>query len=122
MHTAATVDSATLAEGEFAPVASAHVALSLVLYPVSGVALAALGLALVRTWRGPHRVVAGLAVLGGTLHALSAPVALLLPDAPARPLFAAAGMSLALWSIATGLLGTPRAGRQAAPARRLQRA
>ena len=119
-HLAAAVDSDALVRGELAPFAGLHVLLSLVLYPVSGAAVASLGLALARSARGVRRVVAVVAVLSGTVHALSVPLALLLPEAETSPLFIGAAVSLALWSLATGVLGAAQRPAPSTAARVLQ--
>ena len=118
-HLAAVVDSDALAAGEFASVAGTHVLLSAVLYPVSGVALALLGLALLREGRGRLRAVALAAVLGGALHAVSVPLVLLWPDTDGSPLFAGAGVLLALWSLLTAITGVPTRRPVADPAPRV---
>lgn len=117
-HLAATVDSEALAAGDFAPVAGAHVLLSAVLYPVSGVALALLGLAVLREGRGARRAIGLAAVLGGTLHALAVPLVLLLPDTDGAPLFAGGAVLIALWSLLTALADLPTGRPVAAPAPR----
>jgi hypothetical protein len=104
-HLAAVADQPALAGGEIPPLTMAHLALSIVLYPVSGTALVLLGVYLISTERGVRRVVPVLAVLAGVLHAVSVPVTLVLPDAEATPLFAGAGMGLAVWSVLTALVG-----------------
>lgn len=105
-HLAAVVDSDELAAGEPAPVAFTHLGLAAVLYPVTGMAVVALAVTLARRqWRGPAVALAVPGVVGGTAHALSVPLTLLLPDAETTPLFAIAGMMIALWSIAAGLVG-----------------
>jgi hypothetical protein len=111
-HLAAVADSAALAAGEMPPLTLAHLALATVLYPLSGTGLVLLGIHLVATESGIRRVVPVLAVVGGVLHGSSIIVTLLVPDFEATPLFAAAGMSIALWSLLTGLLGA--SSRQAA--------
>ena len=126
-HLAAGADSAALAAGELPPITLAHLALATVLYPLSGTGLVLLGLALVGTERGIRRVVPVLLVVGGLLHASSIIVTLVLPDFEATPLFAGAGMSIALWSLLTGVLGAidpagcpgsrPPSGRRLKPAR-----
>lgn len=107
-HLAAATDSHALAHGHAAPVAFTHVGLSILLYPITGVAVAALALSLAKVQRGWRRGVVGLGVLAGTLHALSVPATLLLPDAELSPVFAGAGMTLAIWSLGTGLVGAPK--------------
>ena len=53
MHLVAVVDSDALAAGESAPVAFGHIVLALVLYPVSGLAVAWPAWSLGRAWGGP---------------------------------------------------------------------
>ena len=105
MHLAAAVDSDALAAGESAPVAFGHIGLALVLYPVSGLAVAWLAWSLGRAWGGPARLLALTGILGGLVHAASVPLTVALPDVEATPLFASAGMLLALWSLSVGLVG-----------------
>ena len=107
-HLAAVADSAALAAGEMPTLTLTHLALATVLYPLSGTGLVLLGLALVGTERGIRRVVPVLLVVGGLLHASSIIVTLSLPDFEATPLFAGAGMAIALWSLLTGVLGASR--------------
>jgi hypothetical protein len=106
LHLAAVVDSHALAHGHAAPVADTHVGLAVVLYPVSGLAVAWLSIALVRTWRGPRRLVALPGVAGGLVHAVSLLVTFALPTAETSPVFAAAGMLMSLWALLLGL-GAP---------------
>lgn len=107
-HLFAFVDADTLHDGGFAPFAGAHVALSVVLYPLSGAAVAALGWATARATSGARRAVGGVAVVAGTLQALAVPFTVLLPDAENTPLFAGGAVLLAVWSVLTGLTGAPR--------------
>ena len=104
-HLAAVADQPALAGEEIPPLTMAHLALSIVLYPVSGTALVLLGLFLISTERGVRRVVPVLAVVAGVLHAVSVPITMVLPDLEASPLFAGAGMGLAVWSVLTALVG-----------------
>lgn len=106
-HLAAASDSHALAHGEAAPVAFTHIGLSVVLYPLTGLAVAALALSFARVQTGWRRGVVGLGMLSGVLHALSVPLTLVLPDVELSPVFAAAALSLAVWSIGTGLVGAP---------------
>jgi hypothetical protein len=108
MHLAAVVDQEALAQGDAAPVAFTHVAMAVVLYPVSGLVIAWVAISLGRAWTGPARLLAATGVLGGIVHAASVPTTMLLPDAEATPLFAGAGMLLALWSLSIGLVGLRR--------------
>jgi hypothetical protein len=107
-HLAAAADAHALAHGDPAPVAMTHVGLSVVLYPVTGWAVVFLALAFGRAWRGWRRAVAAVGVLAGLLHAFSVPLTILFPDTEISPVFAGAGMSLALFSVLTGLAGAPR--------------
>lgn len=113
-HLAAVVDSEALASGEAAPVAWSHIALSAVLYPLSGWAVAFLALALARGAGPLRRAVAGIGLLAGVVHAASVPLMLLVPDLQASRLFPVAAIALALWTLGTGLLGAPRTTRTSA--------
>ena len=115
-HLAAVVDSDELAAGEAAPVAFTHLTMAAVLYPVTGLALVALALTLGRRqWRGASRALAVPGVVGAVAHASAVPLTLVLPDAEITPVFAVAGMMLALWSIAAGLVGIRSAGPSGHP-------
>lgn len=105
MHLAAWVDRDALAAGDPAPVAFSHLALAAVLYPVSGIALAVLAVRLGRTVTAGHKVLAAIGVLAGLAHAVSVPLTMLAPDLETTPVFAAAGMLLAAWSIGLGIAG-----------------
>jgi len=107
-HAAAAADHDQLQHGELGPIALTHVVLSSFLYPISGAALVSLALTLIRTETGLRRVVPVLAVVAGTVHALSVPTTLLFPDAEVTPMFAGAGIGTALWAILTGLVGASR--------------
>jgi hypothetical protein len=115
-HLAAVVDAEHLAHGHAAPVSVTHIGLAIVLYPVSGLVLAAFGGRLVATESGVRRIVPVLAVVAGLLHASSVPGTLVFPDAELSPVFAGAGITLALWSILTGLVGSSYADRSVASA------
>ena len=108
-HLAAVVDSDELAHGHAAPVAMTHLGLAAVLYPVSGWAIVFLAWAFGRAWTGWRRGIAVLGIVAGLAHAFSVPLTFLLPEAELTPVFALAGMTLALFSIATGAVGAPRA-------------
>jgi hypothetical protein len=113
MHLLAVVDSDALASGEAAPVAFTHIGLATVLYPVSGLTIVWVALTLARSWTGPAKLLAVTGVLGGTVHALSVPATMVLPDLDATPMFASAGMLLALWSLSIGLIGLRRSSASA---------
>ena len=110
-HLAAAVDTQALQHGDFAPVASTHILLSVVLYPLTGVAVFALAALQLATWRGPRKLAALAGLAFGLLHFLSIPLTLLLPDTELAPVFAGAAISAAVWGIATGLVGAPREAR-----------
>jgi hypothetical protein len=95
-------------------VAWSHIALSAVLYPLSGWAVALLALAMARGASVIRKAVAGIGLVAGIVHAASIPLMLLLPDLEASRLFPVAAIGLALWSLGTGLLGAPK--RKAAAA------
>lgn len=113
-HLAAVVDSDALANGETPLVATVHVVLSVLLYPPTGFAIAFLAFRQLRSWTGLRRLVGLPGVVAGTLHASSVPLTLLLPDVEMTPVFAGAGISLALWALSTGLAGAPRMATEAA--------
>lgn len=106
-HTAAAVDSDNLAHGHSAPVAMTHLVLAAFLYPLSGAALVWTARAIGAEW-GRLRFLSVLGVVGGCAHAVVVPATLLLTDTETTPLFAIAGMTLAAWSLATGLIGLTR--------------
>jgi len=104
-HLSAVVDSDALAAGDAAPLAWTHLALALVLYPLSGGALVWLGVQLHRTLAGPERVFGAIAVLAGVLQATAYPATLVMPDLETTPMFAGAGMLMAGWGLAVGVSG-----------------
>jgi hypothetical protein len=108
MHLAAVVDKDALAQGDAAPIAFTHLAMAVVLYPVSGLTIVWVALTLARSWNGPLKLLAATGVIGGLFHAVSVPTVILFPDVEATPMFAAAGMLLALWSLSIGLIGLRR--------------
>jgi hypothetical protein len=104
-HLASAVDTERLAAGEAAPTTYAHLGLALVLYPVTGLALAWLALTLARReWSGASVALAVPGVLGGLAHAISVPLTFVLPDTEVSPIFPLAGMLLAAWALAAGLV------------------
>lgn len=104
-HLAAVVDSHALAHGGAAPVALTHVGLSVVLYPVTGLAIAGLALSYGRALGGWRRLVGGVGVVAGVAQATSVPLTLLLPDAELSPVFASAAILTAGWAIGMGVGG-----------------
>ena len=107
-HLAAAVDSHALHHGGAAPVATAHIWLSVLLYPLTGLALSYLGFRQLAVWRGTRRLLGLPAALGGLAHAVSVPLTLVLPDAELSPLFATASLLLAAYVLVNGLAGAPR--------------
>ncbi len=107
-HLAAVIDAQALADGETAPVAASHIGLSIVLYPITGWALIWLAWSFGRAWGGARWAIAALGIVSGLLQAFSVPVSIILPDAETSPMFAGAALTLAAFSILTGLAGAPR--------------
>jgi uncharacterized membrane protein YozB (DUF420 family) len=103
-HLASAVDTEALRDGDSAPVALTHMLLASVLYPVSGLAIAYLAARLFSGWTLPQKVFAVAGVAGGLLHALSVPMVLALPDTELSFMFAGAGILIAVWSVAAGVL------------------
>jgi hypothetical protein len=112
-HLASAVDTEALRDGAAAPVAFTHIGLALILYPVSGAAIAWLGARTFAVAELPGKAVALVAVLAGLAHAVSVPLTVLLPDAEISPLFAAAAVLLAVWSVLTSVVGFGRRTRTA---------
>ncbi|GAA0794225.1 hypothetical protein [Spirilliplanes yamanashiensis] len=114
-HLAAVVDSHALHHGGAAPVAFTHLGLSLLLYPVTGLAVAYLAARQLADWSGPRRFAGLPGVVGGLLHAVSVPLTMALPDTELTPAFAGASILFAVWALATGLAGAPRPAAVATP-------
>ncbi|OWY59546.1 hypothetical protein B7486_73995, partial [cyanobacterium TDX16] len=91
-HLASVIDSDALADGGAAPIAFTHIGLALVLYPVSGLTFAWLGVRLFGAVGVPEKVFGVIGVLAGLLHATSVPLTIVFPDAEITPIFASAGM------------------------------
>jgi hypothetical protein len=89
-----------------------HVGLSIVLYPLTGAAISRLALSYGRALGGWRRLVAGVGALAGLALATAVPLSILLPDTEISPVFAAAGILTALWS-----LGTAAGGARPSPGR-----
>jgi len=120
-HLAAAVDNHALHHGGATPVATTHVWLSVLLYPITGLAVSYLGIRQLAVWRGPRRFLGLPAAVGGLAHAVSVPLTLALPDAELTPLFAASAILFAVYALVIGLAGAPRRAvvsveRQAVPA------
>lgn len=104
-HLAAAADSEELARGDVAPLAYAHIGLSLVLTPLAGIALVAVSRSLLRTVGGARRLAALPGIAAGVLTAVSVPATVLLTEVELSPVFAGAAVLTAVWSIATALAG-----------------
>jgi hypothetical protein len=107
-HLAAAVDSHALHHGGATPVATTHIWLSVLLYPLAGLAVSYLGIRQLAVWRGARRFLGLPAAVGGLAHAMSVPLTLALPDAELTPLFAASAMLLATYTSVMGVAGAPR--------------
>lgn len=112
-HLAAVIDSDALAAGDPAPLAFSHIGLALVLYPVSGLAFAWLGVHVFRAVARPEKVFGVVAVIAGVLHAVALPLLLLFPDLELTPVFASSAMLFAGWAVGTGITGLRTARRPA---------
>jgi hypothetical protein len=110
-HLAAKVDTDALRDGDAAPVAFTHVGLAIVLYPVSGFAVAWLAATLFRAVGRLRKPIAVAGIVGGVMHACSVPLTVAFPDNEFTPLFAGSATLLALWSIAMGVFGLGDAAR-----------
>ncbi|MCB0998109.1 MAG: alpha/beta hydrolase [Acidimicrobiales bacterium] len=105
-HLASVVDADALADGRSAPVATTHIGLALLLYPISGLAFAWLNVRLLRVAVPlPVEFLGVVGVVAGLLHATSVPSTIIFPDTELSPMFAGAGMLFALWSLGIGLVG-----------------
>jgi hypothetical protein len=111
-HLMSAVDSEELHHGDAAPVAFTHVGLSVVLYPLTGAAIAFLSARIFATVRLRRKPFALLGVAAGVLHALSVPLTLVFPETEFTPVFAGSAMLMAFWALGTGLVGL---GRVSAP-------
>jgi hypothetical protein len=107
-HLAAATDSDALAHGHSAPVAMTHVGLSLVLYPITGWAVATLAWSIGRAGSWWHRAIALVGAVSGVLQGVSVPATVLFPDVELSPVFATAALSLAAFSLLVGVTGAPR--------------
>ncbi|HEX8345438.1 MAG TPA: hypothetical protein VF657_12010 [Actinoplanes sp.] len=107
-HLAAVVDNHALHHGGATPVATTHVWLSLLLYPITGLAVSYLGIRQLAVWRGARRFLGLPAAVGGLAHAVSVPLTWALPDAELSPLFATSAMLFATYALVIGLAGAPR--------------
>jgi len=107
-HLASAIDSDELHHGDVAPVAFTHVGLSVVLYPITGAAIAYLSARIFGTVRLGRKPFALLGIGAGVLHAASIPLTLIFPDTEFTPVFAGAAILMALWALGTGVTGLGR--------------
>lgn len=115
LHLASVLDTDRLEAGEFAPIVAIHLALAAVLYPISGLAIANLARQLSASWPTPAKVFGAAGVVGGLTHAVSVPATLVFSETETSPLFAMAGILLATWSVAVGLVGARTTARVDVP-------
>lgn len=101
-HTLAVVDHGNLVAGHATPVLSTHLALSVVAYPVFGVALAGFILAAARERAVGSRWIAPLGVLGAIAHGAAAPLVILTGEERFRVLFPMLAV-FALWTVLAAL-------------------
>lgn len=104
-HFAAGVDSDALRDGDAAPVAFAHIGLSLFLYPLMGAAIALLGARTFVSLTPSRKPIALIAVVAGLAQATVIPLTLALPDTELSPVFALSALLLAVWSVLTAFAG-----------------
>jgi hypothetical protein len=104
-HLGAVIDADALARGDTAPVASGHVALAIVLYPISGLTFAWLNTRVVKVATLPLKTFGVVGIVAGVLHSTSVPLTLVFPDTEFSAVFASAGILFALWSLGLGVTG-----------------
>ena len=114
LHTAAVVDHAHLVAGHSTPVLSAHLAMSLVAYPVFGLAAAAWIVATARDGSLGSPWVAWLGIAGALAHGAAPPLVVGLGIAQARWLFPMV-MAFALWCVLAAVWPVRVAPRAAEP-------
>ncbi len=118
-HTASVVDKEQLAAGGTPPVAFIHLALAVVVYPAFGLTIAALAWKLSASWSPALRAVSAAGVIGGLMHASSAPLVILTQNDAFDVLFLGA-IPIAVWSVVLGIAGlraaAPTTTRAAVPA------
>ncbi len=107
-HLAAVVDNHALHHGGATPVATTHIWLSVLLYPLTGLAVSYLGFRQLAVWRGARRFLGLPAAIGGLAHAVALPLTLALPDAELSPVFATSAILFATYALVNGLAGAPR--------------
>ncbi len=107
-HLAAAVDNHALHHGGATPVATTHIWLSVLLYPITGLAVSYLGIRQLAAWRGARRFLGLPAAVGGLAHAVALPLTLALPTAELSPVFATSAMLFAAYALVNGLAGAPR--------------
>ncbi len=104
LHLFSYVDADRLRNGDFAPIAFAHIGLAAVLYPLSGLAVTLLAARWWRTWSVPARTFAAAGIVAGVLHGLSVPLTLTFGDVDTTPFFAFGAIGIAIWSMAAGVV------------------
>jgi hypothetical protein len=104
-HFGAAIDSDALRDGGAAPVAFMHIGLSMLLYPLTGAAIALLGARTFGAFTPLRKPIALIAVAAGLAQATVIPLTLALPNTELSPVFAGSAVLLALWSVLTAFAG-----------------
>lgn len=113
LHLFASVDVDRLRDGDFAPVAFAHLGLAAILYPMSGLSIAYLALKVTPHWSLPQRAFSAMGIIAGIATALSVPFTLIFTELETSPFFAVSAIGTAIFSIAAGLVGIRSTGPEA---------
>ena len=114
LHTAAAVDHDRLVDGSWPPLTVTHLGLSLLTYPVFGIAVALLAARLLPAWPTPAKVFAVVGLLAGIANAVSTPLAIILDVDGAAALFPIAAIGISVWLVAVSLVGRTSESRIAA--------
>jgi len=104
-HTVAVVDKDALAGGDWPPIATLHLGLAVVAYPLFGAAIVWLAWRLLKSWNLFLRVFSVLGIVGGIANALAAPLTILLRNPEYAFLFPIGGIGISLWLTVVGLVG-----------------
>jgi hypothetical protein len=86
-------------------VAFTHIGLSMLLYPLTGAAIALLGARTFGAFTPLRKPIALIAVAAGLAQATVIPLTLALPNTELSPVFAGSAVLLALWSVLTAFAG-----------------
>lgn len=108
VHTAVIVEKDGLLAGETGLLTAVHLAGLLIVYPLYGLAVAAVAAVRFRAAGIGHRAIAALGIVGGVCHAVSAPLAVATESSAFEFLFPLAGVTVSAWWIGTGISARPR--------------